>query len=74
MATIKNRKKEPLSSLEELLEKCPNGFYIRQPGSNPILIADARNPQEHWWVADPDQKIRVKLLSVGFYTTLVRLS
>lgn len=73
MATIRNKKKVPLSSLEEVRTRCPQGFYVIQPESNPILIADARNPQEHWWVDDPDRKIRVKLLSVGFFHTLVRL-
>ena len=73
MATMKNRKKSPLS-FEELLEKCPDGIYVIEPGSNPILVADSRNPQEQWWVNDPEKKIALKMLSSGFFYTLVRLS
>ena len=73
MATMKNRKKSPLS-FEELLEKCPEGIYVIEPESNPILVADSRNPQERWWVNDPEKKIALKMLSSGFFHTLVRLS
>ena len=49
MATIKNRKKQPITP-EKLKGQCPAGVKEVKWDGLLRLVADKRNPDEQWWV------------------------
>lgn len=49
MATIKNRKRDPITP-EKLKRQCPGGVATVRWEGNLRLVTSKRNPDEQWWV------------------------